>query len=224
MGIQSAAIEPGDLVEVEQVGGDLEVEGWSQPDVQVRGDHVQIRKGAGAILITSGGNLVVSMPSGAKLVLTSIGGNVRVQDMAGIVELQLVGGDVTLRNLTGQVRLSGPIGGETHLENVTSVSMNPAKAGAGTDGNEDRRRKVEEAARRAVEKLKRAEQKALQHSQMRSHRFDTGRWKYRAGPDTFAPVQPVSEEERVAILRMLHDKKITAEQADQLLTALEGKA
>ena len=48
MGDQTSSIEPGDFVEVEQVGGDLEVEGWSQPDVQVRGDHVQIRKGAGA--------------------------------------------------------------------------------------------------------------------------------------------------------------------------------
>ena len=34
--------------------------------------------------------------------------------------------------------------------------------------------------------------------------------------------QPVSDEERMAILKMLQEKKITSEEADKLLTALEG--
>jgi hypothetical protein len=34
--------------------------------------------------------------------------------------------------------------------------------------------------------------------------------------------EPVSEEERMTILRMLAEKKITSEQADELLSALEG--
>ena len=34
--------------------------------------------------------------------------------------------------------------------------------------------------------------------------------------------EPVAEEERMAILKMLQEKKITAEQAEQLLQALEG--
>jgi hypothetical protein len=33
----------------------------------------------------------------------------------------------------------------------------------------------------------------------------------------------VSDEERVTILRMLEEKKITLEEADNLLSALEGK-
>ena len=37
------------------------------------------------------------------------------------------------------------------------------------------------------------------------------------------PRDPVSNEERMTILRMLAQKKITAEQADQLLAALSGK-
>jgi hypothetical protein len=36
------------------------------------------------------------------------------------------------------------------------------------------------------------------------------------------PSEPVAEEERMAILKMLAEKKITAEQAEQLLNALEG--
>ncbi len=35
--------------------------------------------------------------------------------------------------------------------------------------------------------------------------------------------EPVSEEERLIILRMLEQKKITMEQAEELLSALEGK-
>jgi hypothetical protein len=35
--------------------------------------------------------------------------------------------------------------------------------------------------------------------------------------------QPVSDEERLAILRMLREKKITLEEAEKLLGALEGK-
>jgi hypothetical protein len=37
------------------------------------------------------------------------------------------------------------------------------------------------------------------------------------------PREPVSDEERLAILRMLEQKKITVEQAEQLLAALTGK-
>jgi hypothetical protein len=36
------------------------------------------------------------------------------------------------------------------------------------------------------------------------------------------PKTPVSEEERLTILKMLQEKKITAEDAEKLLAALEG--
>jgi hypothetical protein len=35
--------------------------------------------------------------------------------------------------------------------------------------------------------------------------------------------EPVSEEERLIILRMLEQKKITMDQAEELLSALESK-
>ena len=37
------------------------------------------------------------------------------------------------------------------------------------------------------------------------------------------PQEQVSEEERLTILRMLEQKKISLEEAEQLLSALEGK-
>ncbi len=42
-----------------------------------------------------------------------------------------------------------------------------------------------------------------------------------AQPGAVRPSQPVSNEERLLILQMLQDKKITAEEADRLLSALE---
>jgi hypothetical protein len=38
------------------------------------------------------------------------------------------------------------------------------------------------------------------------------------------PGEPVSEDERLMILRMLEQKKITMEQAEELLSALEGNS
>jgi hypothetical protein len=42
-------------------------------------------------------------------------------------------------------------------------------------------------------------------------------------PPSPKSVEPVSEKERLMILQMLQDKKISVEQAEKLLTALEGK-
>jgi hypothetical protein len=53
-----------------------------------------------------------------------------------------------------------------------------------------------------------------------------GRWgassERQASPPR-PPSEPVSDEERLSILRMLQEKKITREEAEKLLAALEGK-
>ena len=102
--------------------------------------------------------------------------------------------------------------------------------------------KVQEATLRALEKSTRAQARAQSRAdaairraegKMRAHdrRMKAGgvfigRWK--SSPDQPAnPVaptdQPVSDEERLTILRMLQDKKISMEDAEKLLAALEGK-
>jgi hypothetical protein len=51
-----------------------------------------------------------------------------------------------------------------------------------------------------------------------------GRWNWDIAPGRFspAPSTSASDEERMAILKMLAEKKITSEEADKLLSALEG--
>jgi SHOCT-like domain len=81
--------------------------------------------------------------------------------------------------------------------------------------------KVEAAVRRAEAKARAAEVRARRGAHFN---MNVGRWEWDLTPT--GPVeteQPVSDEERLAILRMLQEKKITLEDAEQLLAALEGK-
>ncbi len=226
MKAQTIDIKPDELVDVQQVGGDLSVESWERGQVEAHGEPIRVEHRPGEVRISCGGDLALKIPKGAGLSISSIGGSLRVQDLAGPVELRMVGGDASLRNLTGSVRLVGVVAGEMHMENVKDISFSPGK-GIDPMGITDRvRRKVEQAARRAETKVRRAEFRGFHHS-MGFHRADFSGWNSEARGNTSAPEsagEAVSDEERMTILKMLQEKKITSEQAEQLLSALEGKA
>ena len=84
--------------------------------------------------------------------------------------------------------------------------------------------KAERAAERAQAKVKRAAERAQRRVERQAEKADK-RWggarrkRWTASRQTS---EPVTEEERVAILRMLAEGKITAEEANKLLEALEG--
>jgi len=86
---------------------------------------------------------------------------------------------------------------------------------------------VEQAARRAEEAGRRAERHAERHARKWKGKVNVGRWNWDIGPTGVItpptpPSEPVAEEERMAILKMLQEKKISAAQADELLKALDG--
>jgi hypothetical protein len=88
-------------------------------------------------------------------------------------------------------------------------------------------RQVERAARRAEEAGRRAERHAERRARKWRGKVNVGRWDWNIGPSGVItppspPSEPVADEERIAILKMLQEKKITAAQADELLKALEG--
>jgi hypothetical protein len=96
------------------------------------------------------------------------------------------------------------------------------------DHNRDR---IESATRRASVKveaaMRRAEAKA-RAAEVRARRvhanLNIGRWKWDLTPsDPASSGEPVSDDERLIILKMLQEKKISLEEAEQLLAALEGK-
>jgi len=100
------------------------------------------------------------------------------------------------------------------------------------------RQKNEQAASHAQEKMRRAQEKLERklEAMQRQQKYRTqaaerqtrtggkGGWSFNwTAPPTPSRSEPVSDEERLAILRMLEQKKITLEQADMLLSALEEK-
>ncbi len=81
-------------------------------------------------------------------------------------------------------------------------------------------RRVEAALRRAEAKARAAEVRA-RRGQVNMH---VGRWDFDLTPQGPAETSSApSDEERLTILRMLQEKKITLEDAEKLLAALEGK-
>lgn len=79
---------------------------------------------------------------------------------------------------------------------------------------QERARRHKERMERAEERIRRAEERA----QRRAERFS--RFNRHQQQDNW---EPVSEEERLLILKMVQDGKISVEEADRLLTTLEGK-
>jgi hypothetical protein len=214
-------------IEITNVGGDLNVEGWERAGLEARSDDSpRLKQDGDEITISCGGDLNVSMPSGASLTVS------------------YVGGDVRLQNIAGEVSFDGVIGGETKTENVRKITMSVQVGHVGANVSAKAQRKVDEAMRRADRKIREAEQKMRQaHSahletrmqnieQLRMHHSEQlvppsepSSRRFNFGLNTSQAEeanQPVSDEERMAILKMLQEKKITSEEADKLLAVLEG--
>jgi hypothetical protein len=80
--------------------------------------------------------------------------------------------------------------------------------------------KIEAAMRRAEAKARAAEVRA-RRGQANIH---LGRWNLDTTPHAPADTSaPVSDDERLTVLKMLQEKKITLQEAEKLLSALEGK-
>lgn len=219
MTTQTLSLGPDAKIVIERVGGDLMVEGWDRSDIETRGDDVQyMESDGGAVSISSAGNLNLSMPRGAALTLTFVGGN------------------AFLGNLTGGVSIEGMIGGDIKMENVSAIRMNVSRGDAAGSLSAQIQRKVESATRRAEKKIQdagkkihRAEFISIEHKTHRgippipprepnARRLDFG---FDASGAS-ASGQPILDEERLTILKMLQEKKITSEEAEKLLAALEG--
>lgn len=78
-------------------------------------------------------------------------------------------------------------------------------------------RKLESARRRAERRARMAAAKAARD---RRRRVETEDW---TSPVTKPESEPVTDEERLMILRMLEEGQITTQEAEQLLAALEGR-
>ena len=126
------------------------------------------------------------------------------------------GGDVVVTNRVDAVESADEYG------NFAGMMFD--WGGFGRDLGERISRRAQEAAERAARKVEAAGRRAGRDMRRGSRgSMEVGRWKWDIPSGSASiPYSPVSDEERMTILRMLAEKKITAEEAESLLAALDG--
>lgn len=188
--------------------------------------------------VTAGDDILLVLPFDANATLTLNADEISM-DWPGVE----AGQDVTTRVVTlgngaaqinlsagSDIRVSSDMGaGESADEFGNFAGMMFDWSDFGQQLGNRISRRVEAATRRATQKAERATRKTEQKVRARV-KAGLGRWNWNIEPGSFPasartpmpPSDPVSEEERMAILKMLQEKKITAQQAEELLAALEG--
>jgi len=187
-----------------------------------------------AVSVTAGDDilLVLAPQSNATLSLSADDieiewpGVEHVEDQSSYVLTVGNGSAMISLNAGSDIRVTSESGaGESADEHGNFAGMMFDWSNFGDQLNERISRRVEEATRRAAQQAERAARRA--EAKVRG-RARVGRWNWNIEPGSFTPPpppqprDPVSEEERVAILKMLAEKKITAAEADALLSALDG--
>jgi hypothetical protein len=236
---------------IRDVGGDVSL-GSVADDLVLRDarGNVSVNVGEDVVLyldpkadksygITAGDDILLVLPQNTDVTLDMHGDEINV-DWPGIgveddvTERVVVLGDGSAKislNAGGDVRVSNRAdAGESADEFGNFAGINFDFSGFGDRINrrveqvtQRAQRKMEEAARRIERKTREAGRQAPRHGRVG---LEIGRWNWDLGSKV-APVQSgeaVSDEERMSILKMLQEKKITAEEAEKLLAALEGGA
>ena len=224
---------------LESVADDLALRG-GRGNIKVNvGEDVVVYlepKADGSYSITAGDDILLVLKPNANVSLTMQGDEIDV-DWPGVENQE----DVTDRVLVlgdGSAKITLSAGGDIRVTNDANAGNSAEEFGNFAGLNFDWSgfgemisRKVEratgQAARRAEEAARRAERHAERHARRWKGNVKVGRWNWDLNSQNIPtppspPSEPVADEERMAILKMLAEKKITAEQAEQLLNSLEG--
>jgi len=230
-----------DDLAVRGVGGNLKVD--VDEDVVLyldpRPDH--------EYLVTAGDDILLVLPPDANASLSMSGDEIRV-DFPGVQPEDSTSRAVTLGEGSAKVRLDA--GGDLVVTNRVDAAESVDEFGnfagmmfdwgnwgreigeswgnIGSEFGERISRRAAEAAERAARKAEAAARRTERHLE-RKFGGRSGRkgahfsWSWDPSQMSNAPKSdPVTDEERMTILRMLSEKKITSEEAEKLLSALEG--
>jgi len=222
-------------INFETIADDLAVRGVrGNVKVNVGGDVIVYLepKTDGNYSVAAGDDILLVLPPKANVTLSMKGDKIDV-DLPGVktkkdaTEQAIVLGD-------GSSKISLIAGGDVRVSDKKNAGEYAEEfgnfAGLNFDWSgfgERISQQVERAARRAEEAGRRAERHAERHARKWKGKVNVGRWNWDIGPTGVItpptpPSEPVAEEERMAILKMLQEKKISAAQADELLKALDG--
>ena len=227
-------------VTLDSVADDLALRG-ARGNIKVNvGDDVVVYlepKVNGEYSIHAGDDILLVLPKSANATVTMQGDEIDV-DWQGIEK----DGEATERVVVlgdGSAKINLSAGGDVRVTNRADAGDSAEEFGnfAGLNfdwsGFGDRiSRQVEQAtsrtAKRVEEATRRAERHAERHMRHGKSGLVVGRWNWdfkgTPKPPTppTPPSEPVSEDEHMAILKMLAEKKISAQQAEELLNALDG--
>jgi len=95
MSTQTLSLGSKPEIEITNVGGDLTVQGWDRAELETHSDDSpRIKQDGDEVTLSCGSDLNVSMPRGASLTVSYVGGDLKVENLDGKVEVSFIGGDV----------------------------------------------------------------------------------------------------------------------------------
>jgi DUF4097 and DUF4098 domain-containing protein YvlB len=219
------ATDLGGGLAVSNVGGDVSLQtslaAGQAYTVKADGDVIlRVNEGGGQFTLNCKGDLRVRLP------MTSWNGNDRSAtgtygDGSAQVTLQANGDLLVLPSAAGAAPLDPDVLSEQVEAMIESaMSQFESQMSQVQRDLEQRFGKFDKHAEKAAERAARSAERAKRRAE-----HAAGAWSFSFGrPPTppAPPAEPVSDQERLMILKMVEDGKITAEQASQLLSALEG--
>jgi hypothetical protein len=226
-------------ITIDSVADDLALRG-ARGDIKVNvGEDVVVYlepREDGQYLVTAGDDILMVLPTTANATVTMQGDEIDVawpgiqndpEATQRVVVLGSGSAKITL-SAGGDVRLTNQANAAESVDEFGNfAALNFDWSGFGERISRTVQAATSRAARSADEATRRAERHAERHARRWGRNPPPGAWgdfgpKGMPTPPGMPKSEPVAEEERMAILKMLQEKKITAEQAEQLLQALEG--
>lgn len=189
--------------------------------------QIALGEGAAEIHLKAGGSLVISQlppefgfASGAGFGFDELSASIE-QQVEQQLETQLEMIDQQMEDLSVMLASAGLL-----PEQAEQIQRRARQA------NERAAARAQEKMRRAQEKMQRKVEAASRRAAMKAAAAERAARDRRRRPESVEPApaaaartaEPVSEQERLVVLKMLETQQITPEQAEQLLAALEGRS
>lgn len=235
-------------VHLRSVGGDLILDAANGRLEGSVGGDVSVTIGpeaAGPTKITAGGDLASWLLEGVSAhVRVQAGGELHIpagmddRSENGLKEFTIeggdhqielsAGGDLSVRVGSRQIGVPDDFVGDILTEVDAKLAEMEARfsalgAGLGSFDADRIGERVRRAVRRAQRKTEQAERKAMK-AQSKLGKFDIPNFAWSTGDaDRVSGQQEATDEERLAILKMVEDGKISVDEAENLFKALEGE-
>jgi hypothetical protein len=219
-----------------QSGGDILVGvPGAKVDGNTRHKTVVLGEGAAAVKLRAGGDINLTTAPGDPDAVSELGDRfsdefgVMAEELSAQIEAQV---EAQMADLEKQLserlgKIDSTFGGK--FVNADEIAAKARRAAEKAAKSEARRaEKMAKAEARVVEAVRRRAESAERRAERRAERgkfgwtVDLGR-AFAAPKPPAPPSEPVSDDERMLILKMVEQGKISVQEAEKLLSALEGK-